>query len=30
MNFNKTVQKRISQTLVTMPCYGNSDEKDKT
>lgn len=30
MNFNKTVQKRISQTLVTMPCYGNGDGKGKT
>lgn len=29
MNFNKTVQKCISQTLVTMPCYGNGDGKDK-
>lgn len=30
MNFNKTMQKRISLTLVTMPCYGNGDGKGKT
>lgn len=30
MNFNKTVQKCISQTLVTMPCYGNGEEKGET
>lgn len=30
MNFNKTVQKRISLTLLMMPCYRNGDEKGKT
>ncbi len=30
MNFNKTVQKPISLTLVTMLCYGNGDGKDDT
>lgn len=30
MNFNKAIQKRISLTLVTMPCYGNGDGKGKT
>lgn len=30
MNFNETVQKPISLTLVTMPCYGNGDEKGET